>query len=115
MEQIKWDDSLDALVAAPGHHRVLLENDDVRVLETRVAPGERTPVHTHRWPGALYVLGWSDFKRYDHAGNLIFDSKAASFAPVPGTCIWSGPITPHFIENVGNQELRVIAVELKKG
>ena len=110
---MEWNDSLDALVAAPGHHSVLLENDGVRVLETRVAPGDRTPVHTHRWSAALYVLSWSDFKRYDHAGNLIFDSRAASLLPSPGTTFWSGPITPHFIENVGNQELRVIAVELK--
>ena len=113
MENIMWDHSLDAVLAAPDHHKVLLENDEVRVLETRVAPGEKTPVHTHRWPGALYVLSWSDFKRYDHNGNLIFDSRTAASRPATGTTIWSGPMTAHFIENIGNEELRVIAVELK--
>jgi quercetin dioxygenase-like cupin family protein len=45
-------DPLDAMSAAPHHHEVLLENETVRVLDTRLAPGERTPVHTHQWPGA---------------------------------------------------------------
>jgi quercetin dioxygenase-like cupin family protein len=51
----------DAMVAAPNHHAVLVENQHVRVLDTRLAPGERTPVHEHSWPAALYILGWSDF------------------------------------------------------
>jgi hypothetical protein len=40
-------DPLDAMAKAPGHHEVLLENDKVRVLDTRVSPGDRTPVHAH--------------------------------------------------------------------
>ena len=30
-----WPDSLDALVAAPGNHSLLFENDRVRVVQTR--------------------------------------------------------------------------------
>ena len=114
MGNVSWDESLDAIVAAPDHHKILLENDEVRVLETRVGPGEKTPIHTHRWPGALYVLSWSDFKRYDYNGNLMFDSRTAASQPALGAAIWAAPITAHFIENIGNEELRVIAVELKK-
>ena len=62
---------LDALVAAPDHHRVLLENEHVRVLDTKVRPGETTPIHVHPWPSVLYVLSWSDFVRYDPAGNVL--------------------------------------------
>ena len=47
-----WPDSLDALTAAPESHRLLFENDAVRVLETRIAPGETTLLHTHRWAGS---------------------------------------------------------------
>ncbi len=39
-----FPESLDALTAASAQHRLLLENDPVRVLDTRIAPGERTPV-----------------------------------------------------------------------
>ena len=34
-----WPDELDALVAAPQHHTLLFENEFVRVLDTRIAPG----------------------------------------------------------------------------
>jgi hypothetical protein len=47
-ENDAWPADLDALVAAPAHHTLLFENDVVRVLDTRIAPGNRTPVHTHR-------------------------------------------------------------------
>jgi hypothetical protein len=40
-------DQLDAVAAAPEHHKVLLENDQIRVLETLLKPGEETAVHTH--------------------------------------------------------------------
>jgi len=33
-------DALDAVAAAPDHHDVLLENRWVRVLDTRLGPGE---------------------------------------------------------------------------
>ena len=63
-----WDHSLDALVAAPAQHRLLFENAHVRVIDTRIAPGEQTPVHTHRWPAIHYVVSWSEFVRRDAAG-----------------------------------------------
>lgn len=50
-----WSESLDALRAAPPHHRLVFENDRVRVLDTRVAPGETVPVHTHRWPAVNHI------------------------------------------------------------
>jgi len=49
-------EELDALRAAPGHHTLLFENDRVRVLDANIAPGDTVPLHTHRWPGALYIL-----------------------------------------------------------
>lgn len=35
-----WPRELDALVAAPDSHRLLLETDRVRVLEVVIEPGE---------------------------------------------------------------------------
>jgi hypothetical protein len=108
-----WPESLDAMVAAPDHHEVLLENDQVRVLNTRLGPGETTPVHTHSWPGVLYVLAWSDFVRYDAEGKVLLDSRTLGSRPEAGTALWSAPLGPHCAKNVGDQELRVIAIELK--
>jgi hypothetical protein len=104
---------LDAMAKAPGHHEVLLENDKVRVLDTRVSPGDRTPVHAHEWPAALYVMSWSDFVRYDPEGNVLVDSRTMVTKPEIGAALWAGPIGPHYVQNVGQTELRIIAVETK--
>ena len=104
---------LDALAAAPDHHEVLLENDHVRVLDTRIAPGEATPVHTHRWPSVLHVLTFSHFVRTDADGNVLLDSRTLPSPPADGSTLWAAPLGPHSARNVGERELRVIAVELK--
>ncbi|HEV7640424.1 MAG TPA: hypothetical protein VGO39_06150 [Gaiellaceae bacterium] len=109
-----WPDSLDAVEAAPESHRILFENDAVRVLETRIAPGETTHVHTHRWPGTLYVLSFGHFVRRDADGTLLADSRAGA-VPQPGTALWSVALPPHTLENVDTSEIHVIGVELKSG
>lgn len=72
-----WPEDLDAVRAAPAQHRVLLENADVRVLDTRIEPGERTPVHTHCWPAVHCVLTWSDFVRRDAQDGVLLDTRTA--------------------------------------
>lgn len=111
--QQDWDESLDAMTAAPEHHKILLENSEVRVLDSFIKPGEVTPVHTHRWASVLYILGASDFIRYDADGKVIFDSRNSSANIEKETAVWSPPLTPHFVKNIGDTEIRVISVELK--
>ncbi|MGN6588764.1 MAG: cupin domain-containing protein [Sphingomicrobium sp.] len=103
---------LDAMAAAPDHHAVLFENDRVRILDTRVRPGERTPLHQHEWPAALYVQSWSDFIRRDENGTVLVDSRERS-APESETGLWIDPLPPHSVENIGSAVLRIIAVEVK--
>jgi len=106
--------ALDAMAAAPDHHTILLENDHVRVLDTRLGPGQRTPVHVHEWPAALYVLSWSDFVRYDPQDNVLVDSRTMIATPAVGGALWSAPLVPHYVRNVGDRDLHIIAVELKQ-
>lgn len=108
-----WPESLDALEAAPESHRLLFENDAVRVLETTIAPGKTTPVHTHRWPGLLYVLSIGHFVRRDADGAILVDTRDAGL-PQPGSAIWSETLPPHTLENVDTSEVHVIGVELKR-
>ena len=106
-------DTLDAMAVAPDHHALLLENGSVRVLDTRVRPGERTPVHAHEWSAALYVLSWSDFVRRAPDGTVLLDSRTMSVTPPVGSALWAGPIGPHYVENVGASDLHILAVEVK--
>ena len=43
-----WPDSLDALVAAPKHHKLVLDNERVRVLDTHIPAGDIVPVRVRR-------------------------------------------------------------------
>ena len=108
-----WPAELDALVAAPEHHALLFENDHVRVLETRIPPGERTQVHTHCWPATQYVKRASHVVRYDGAGKVIHDSRNTGTPLKDEIVLWGDPLPPHALENVGDQELHVISVEIK--
>jgi hypothetical protein len=104
-----WPNELDALSASAEHHRLLLENDSVRVLESVIPPGETTAVHTHRWPNAQYVVRGSRLVRRDADGVVTSDAELLE----DSAARWSGPIPPHTVENVGHDVLRVIVVELK--
>lgn len=107
-----WPDELDAIVAAPGNHQVLLENDRVHVIHPTVAIGATTPVHTHRWRSVEYVLSATDFVRGDGEGTVVFDTRAAGGVAPVGSLV-GATVPPHSVENVGDTELRVVMVELE--
>jgi quercetin dioxygenase-like cupin family protein len=109
-----WPTELDAMSAAPEFHELLLENEKVRVLDSLVRPGESTPVHTHRWPSVIYVIGFSDFVRYGRDGEVLLDTRLNTEKPKPGTAFWSGPLEPHYVTNVGDGDIRVVSVEIKE-
>ena len=109
MDEWAWPDELDALVASAQHHRLLLENDRVRVLESFIPPGETTAVHTHRWPNVQYVARGSRLVRRDADGVVTSDGELLEDASTR----WSDPIPPHTVENAGPRVLSVIVVELK--
>jgi hypothetical protein len=109
-----YEEALDALIAAPDHHKLLLENERVRVLETRIPVGETTPVHTHRWPSVYHVVSWSHFLRTDEQGRTMVDSRQVEALADPPNVMWSESLPPHALQNVGDADLILISVELKE-
>ena len=109
-----WPDSLDALITAPEYHRVLLENEYVRVLDVRIPQGHTVPVHTHRWPAALVLINDGEFVRRDSEGAVLFDTRIAQSRSLPLLPTWTEPFPPHSVENVGNTDIHVISIEVKK-
>ncbi len=102
----EWPDALDALMAEPKDHRFLFENDeDVRLLDTSVRPGEVVATQTHRWPGVLYVFSSPDFVRRDSAAGIVLE---------PETALSTSALAPHVLENVGDTEIRVLHFEVER-
>src|SRR5947209_1936729 len=100
-ESWPWPDSLDALVAAPAYHHLVLENKHVRVLDVRIPQGHTVPVHTHCWPAVLILVGDGEFVRCDADGAVLFDTRTTEKKSVLLVPTWSEPFPPHSVENVG--------------
>ena len=66
-----WDPKLDALIAAPDNHRLLYEDDLIRVLSVSVAPGTVEPVHHHRWPSVFVIDRLVKLRDFDGTGREI--------------------------------------------
>lgn len=64
LDPANWDPALDAVVAAPRHHKVLFENENLRVLEVTLPHEDEEPVHHHRWP-SVFV--------FDQVGGPVHD------------------------------------------
>ncbi len=109
-----WPAKLDAVRAAPGNHKVLLENDQVRVLEVTLAPEEKEPLHHHKWPSVLYIQEAGDFIDYDSDGKVIFDSRKTPESLTFPLTMYKGPEAPHAPVNLSKTTpIRLIRVEMK--
>ena len=113
-----WPDSLDALSAAPDHHSLLLENDKIRVLQTRIPPGQTVPVHTHRFAGVLLIESWSDFIGRDQDGIVKCDARELGGKPKRNTPLGQEPLPRHPVDNLGSGdfhagEVEIVEVEIK--
>ena len=105
--------SFDGPRAASDHHKIIFENDRVRVVDFRVSPGDTVPVHTHRWAAVNYVIGVSDFRSFDGDGNLILDSRNMKISQTEGSVFYQPAFPPlHSVENIGSEEIRGVTVEL---
>jgi beta-alanine degradation protein BauB len=95
----------DPVKVSPDTHKVLLENDRVRVLDIREKPGQKAAMHSHP---ANVVYALTDFKirfTYPDGKTEVREGKA-------GQVRWSEPVT-HSGENVGSTELHLVQVELE--
>ena len=108
------DNKLDAVIAAPKSHKILLENDRVRVLEVVIQPGEKEPAHTHSLPSVLHIDEPSQILYYDAEGKMIFDSRMSNELRTSPITSYLDPEGLHAVENVGDKPFHAIRVELKK-
>ena len=95
----------DPVKLSPQYYKVLLENDQVRVMEYRLKAGEKEPMHSHP-AGVVYVLSGAKLK-FTYPDGRTEEKVAAT-----GETIWRDPTT-HAVENVGDTEAHAIAIDLK--
>ena len=112
---VDWPKDQDAVVSAPDNHKILLENDKVRVLEVTLGPKELEPVHHHQWPSVLYIMEAGDFIDRDAEGNVIMDTRKIPESLVFPMTMYKNPEAPHSVENLSDiKTIRLIRVEMKE-
>ncbi|MBI4466267.1 MAG: hypothetical protein HY656_02415 [Acidobacteria bacterium] len=96
--------SKDATVADPDVHQVVFENEHVRVLKAHIAPGWKSPMHSHP-PMLLISIGSARFKLTSPEGK----TQIVDF--YPGMVLWRDA-TEHSWELLAG-DAQAVAVEVK--
>lgn len=97
--------SLDPVKISPQLYTVRFENERLRVLEYRLKPGGREPMHSHP-PGVVFALADATVKTTLPNGTVV------AYPSHAGDVMWRDAVT-HSGENVGTTEAHYYAVELK--
>jgi quercetin dioxygenase-like cupin family protein len=95
----------DVVKVSPETHKVLLENEHVRVLDVHAKPGEKVGMHSHP-ASTLYYLTDGKLKITYPNGKTEERTVRA------GTSVWSEAVT-HAVENVGSNDFHEVHTELK--
>ena len=106
-QQMSPATQVDALTASPENFRLVLENDDVRVLEYTLLPGQKDRRHTHPQRVAHVISG----------GQLRVgfpDGTHRDFDEIAGTSEWSKPSPLHDTQNIGTTPIKILLVEVKQ-
>lgn len=100
------DNIPDVMEVAKSGYNLLLENSRVRVLEIKLKPGEKSPMHNHPNDHVIYVVKDADFK-------LNFpNGKIEVFKLLEGQVKWI-KAGAHQTENISDTEGHCIVVETK--
>jgi quercetin dioxygenase-like cupin family protein len=101
------DQTVDDIVAiSPDVHKVIFENDAIRVLEVTVTPGAKVPMH--RNPENInYIVKPGTLRLIDPDGSTL-DVELTEGQVIPA------PVGEHAVENVGMSAVKTICIELKR-
>ena len=98
--------ALDPLEVASRNYKLIMENDQVRVFDVRIKPGERLMMHSNG-PAVIYVFN-NGLLRHTYP-----DGKVKETIAVSGTVVWDQAET-HETQNVGGTDIHSLKIELKE-
>ena len=97
---------LDVLEVPKSGYNLIMENEKVRVMEMKLKPGEKSPMHNHPNDHVVYVFNNAKFKlSFPDGNNSEFELKA-------GQALWI-KAGPHETENIGTTNGHNLVTEIK--
>ncbi len=98
--------TLDPVKLDPKHYKVVINNDQVRVLRVKYGPHEKSVMHEHPASVAVFV---SD----SHVKFTLPDGTSQDENAKAHSATWADA-GKHLPENVGDKPIEVVVIELKK-
>lgn len=98
--------SLDPVKVDPKHYKVVIDNDEVRVLRAKYGPHEKSVMHEH--PASVAV-----FMSEGHTKFTLPDGTSQDSSGKAHDAVWADA-GKHLPENVSDKPFEVIVIELKK-
>src|SRR5216683_5568078 len=98
--------TLDPVKLDPKHYKVVINNDQVRVLRAKYGPHEKSVMHEH--PASVAV-----FMSDGHTKFTLPDGTSQDANGKAHDAVWADA-GKHLPENVGDKPTEVIVIELKK-
>jgi quercetin dioxygenase-like cupin family protein len=95
----------DPVTVDPGHYKVETEDERVRILRVRYAPGEKSVMHGH--PASIAVFLTDGKCRFTYPDGTTEDHNIKAGQTM------SMPAMDHLPENTGTKPFEVILIELK--
>jgi len=96
----------DAVTIAPEVHKILFENEKVRVLDVYLPIGRKTKMHWHP-ENVSYIIQGGEMRVMKVAG-MVNEVKLIAGKVMAGT---EGE---HIVENIGSSDIHTVQVEFKK-
>ena len=103
----KLDKSMLPEIVSPDVYKVIVENDDVKVLEVTFAPGQGDNMHEH---GVITYYGIKGGKLQ----NTLADGTVQEMDVPDGFVGHGNKIVKHQMKNIGDDTVKVIIVDHKK-
>ena len=109
-----WDPALDGVLAAPENHKVLYEDEAIRVISVSIAPGAIEKPHHHCLPAVFVVDRLVSVRDFNGATGEEIPLPIPKDAPLPITAKFL-PQPLHYVENLDTRPFHATRIEFKRG
>lgn len=110
-----WDPKKASAIAAPENHKVIFENENLRVISVTIPAGTTEPYHDHPYYSLLIIDGGGRDVDHDASGKVVTSPENGTLR-IPPFAFLQPPQALHAVEDTDKQkDGHLIRIEFKKG
>ena len=110
-----WDPKKASAIAAPENHKIVFENENLRVISVTIPAGTTEPYHDHPYYSLLVIDGAGRDVDHDATGKVAVTPQSGASRTLPFAFL-QPPQALHAVEDLDKQkDGHLIRIEFKKG